>query len=80
MIIVENWTTVIGSKLPIPGRMNQRSPQAGLQLKFIIVGGSLAGLSAGYALSRAGHEVLILEQDAESAQVSRVSFLVVQPY
>ncbi|KAJ8518627.1 hypothetical protein ONZ45_g4307 [Pleurotus djamor] len=43
---------------------------ATLSLKFIIVGGSLAGLAAGFALRKAGHDVLILEQGDESSAAS----------
>ncbi|KAJ7872038.1 hypothetical protein B0H13DRAFT_1634004 [Mycena leptocephala] len=36
--------------------------QASLSVKFIVVGGSISGLSCGYVLWRAGHEVVILEK------------------
>ncbi|KAJ7749237.1 hypothetical protein B0H14DRAFT_2405944 [Mycena olivaceomarginata] len=35
---------------------------APLSLKFVVVGGSVAGLTSGYILRRAGHEVVILEK------------------
>ncbi|KAJ6583782.1 hypothetical protein B0H10DRAFT_875432 [Mycena sp. CBHHK59/15] len=42
--------------MPVPTR------KASLSIKFIIVGGGIAGLSCGYALQTAGHQVVILEQ------------------
>jgi monoamine oxidase len=31
-------------------------------LRFIVVGGSIAGVSCAYALQEAGHQVMVLEQ------------------
>ncbi len=46
-----------------------------LPLKFIVVGGSVAGLAAAYTLGKAGHQVVILEAATEvslRALISRV--------
>ena len=40
-------------------------------LKFAIVGGSAAGLFAALMLARAGHEVVVLEQDRSSRLATR---------
>ncbi|KAF8213920.1 hypothetical protein K438DRAFT_1750030 [Mycena galopus ATCC 62051] len=37
-------------------------PLAPLSLKFIVVGGSISGLTCGYILRRAGHDVTVLER------------------
>ncbi|KAJ7228325.1 hypothetical protein GGX14DRAFT_538632 [Mycena pura] len=42
----------------------QKLKQAALALKFVVIGGSLAGLACGYALRTSGHEVVIIEQNA----------------
>ena len=46
------------------------SRRAALSLRFIVVGGSVAGLSAAYALQTAGHQVLLLEQTNGKFNVS----------
>ncbi|KAJ8518625.1 hypothetical protein ONZ45_g4305 [Pleurotus djamor] len=50
---------------------DHRSSQEALPLTIVIVGGSLAGLAAGYALRKAGHDVFILEKDDESTSHTR---------
>ncbi|KAF8213935.1 hypothetical protein K438DRAFT_1802563 [Mycena galopus ATCC 62051] len=42
--------------------MSSNSPQAALKLRFLIIGGGLAGLACGYALRMSGHETVIIEQ------------------
>ncbi|OJA16435.1 hypothetical protein AZE42_03807 [Rhizopogon vesiculosus] len=44
-----------GGPLNIPRRKSQ-------MLRFIVVGGSIAGVSCAYALQEAGHQVMVLEQ------------------
>jgi len=39
--------------------MSRRSSQA---LRFIVVGGSIAGVACAYALQDAGHQVMVVEQ------------------
>lgn len=46
--------------------------KAYLSLRFVIVGGSIAGLACAYALREAGHQVLVLEQSDGKARVSTV--------
>ncbi|KAF8153369.1 hypothetical protein B0H34DRAFT_800578 [Crassisporium funariophilum] len=46
----------------MPGDTSRVQQRAAIPLKFIIVGGGITGLATGYALRRAGHEVLILER------------------
>lgn len=41
-------------------------------LKFVVVGGSIAGLACAFALQRAGHQVLVLEQTDGKRRVSVV--------
>ena len=43
--------------------------KAGMTLDFIVVGGSVAGLSAAYNLRQAGHNVRVLERSAGGANV-----------
>jgi len=45
-------------------------PRASLSLRFVIVGGSIAGLSCAYNLQRVGHSVLVLEQGDGEVKVS----------
>lgn len=53
----------------MPGELLK--PRSGtLPLKFIIIGGSIAGLAAGYALRMGGHYVEILEQSDGTERVS----------
>lgn len=42
--------------------MSQSNRTAPLKLNFVIVGGSLGGLAAAYALCTAGHYVHVIEQ------------------
>ncbi|KDQ52199.1 hypothetical protein JAAARDRAFT_484802 [Jaapia argillacea MUCL 33604] len=39
-----------------------RKAKAALSIRFVIVGGGMAGLACAYTLSEAGHDVLVLEQ------------------
>jgi salicylate hydroxylase len=36
--------------------------KAPLQLRFVVIGGSVAGLAAALALQKVGHKVLVLEK------------------
>ncbi|KAJ7228328.1 hypothetical protein GGX14DRAFT_692402 [Mycena pura] len=42
--------------------------QAALALKFVVIGGGLAGLACAYALRTSGHEVVIIEQNASNTK------------
>ncbi|KAJ7927139.1 hypothetical protein B0H13DRAFT_2312931 [Mycena leptocephala] len=42
--------------------MSVNSEQASLKIKFIIVGGGLAGLACGYALRVSGHDMVVVDQ------------------
>ncbi|KAK7042173.1 FAD-binding-3 domain-containing protein [Favolaschia claudopus] len=48
------------------------SQNAGLALKFIIIGASVSGLTAAIALLKAGHSVIILEKDPQLGGVGSV--------
>lgn len=44
--------------------------QASLPLRVLVVGGSIAGLACAYTLSKAGHNVRVLEQSEAAVEVS----------
>ena len=44
-------------------------PNSEKKLKAIIVGAGIGGLAAGVGLRKAGHDVIVLEQVAEIAEV-----------
>lgn len=58
----------------MPGHIcvNQRA-RASVSLRFLIVGGSIAGLACAYALQTAGHHVIVLEKQDRKSRVSHLS-------
>lgn len=53
----------------MPSNIMQRQ-KAAVALRILVVGGSIAGLATAYALKKAGHEVVVLEQSDGTAKVS----------
>jgi monoamine oxidase len=53
----------VAAAVVMPARLNAQSglDRTGAPRKVVILGGGLAGLSAGYELTRAGHDVKVLE-------------------
>lgn len=43
--------------------------QASMKIKFLVVGGGIAGMACAYALRRSGHEVHVVEEAKGLAQV-----------
>jgi len=44
--------------------------KASIAIRFVVVGGSIAGLATAYALRTAGHDVVLLEQSDGKSRVS----------
>ena len=56
--------------------MTSQPRLAPLRLRFIIVGGSIGGLAAAFALARAGHRVQVLEKKDSLVKVSLSRILI----
>ena len=63
----------------MPGIAMQRQ-KAFVSLKIIVVGGSIGGLSAAYALQMAGHHVVLLEKEDGTKPVGHLLFIRSQIY
>jgi salicylate hydroxylase len=44
--------------------------QASFKTTFVIIGGGLSGLACGYALGKAGHDVVIIERNDGNTKAS----------
>jgi 2-polyprenyl-6-methoxyphenol hydroxylase-like FAD-dependent oxidoreductase len=53
-------------------------PIAPHRLRFLIVGGSIAGLACAYTLSKAGHEVTVFERRNGPSQVRALVLVAAQ--
>ena len=57
-------------------QMTSQPRLAPLRLRFIIVGGSIGGLAAAFALARAGHRVQVLEKKSSLVKVGLSRILI----
>lgn len=55
----------------MPGRRYGGQPlKSVVSLRILVVGGSIGGLATAYALQKAGHDVVVLEQSDGKTRVS----------